>query len=220
MAAIVSNIQLSVHRAGWRGPPVRSCDVSLRSVRNLHTPTAGSRGTAGAAAPAADRSDLDPLAPLLAAVATGLNDELRGATEAAAGVVATGPALLVCALQRPGAATHELARAVGLSRSGAVRALDRLEEVGLVQRRDAPDHRSSLVWLSSAGVEAALSVLDTRQRIASEVLACLPPSDRSGLLRALELLAAELSGRGGGDALCRLCDVDGCGSSCPRSDGQ
>ena len=177
---------------------------------------AGSRGTAGPAAPAAAGPDLDPLAPLFAAVATGLHDELRPATEAAAGAVATGPALLVCALQRPGAATHELARAVGLSRSGAVRALDRLEMSGLVLRRDASDHRSSLVWLSPAGVEAAQRVLDARQRVAGEVLACLPPSSRPALLWALELLAAELSGRGG-PALCRLCDLDGCGSRCPRS---
>jgi DNA-binding MarR family transcriptional regulator len=180
-------------------------------VRDLSTPIADSRS-------AADGTDLDPLARLLAAVATGLHDELRPASEAAACAVATGPALLVCALRRPGAATQELARAVGLSRSGAVRALDRLEASGLVLRRDASDHRSSLVWLSPAGVEAAQRVLDARYRITNELLTCLPLSSRPALLAALELLAVELSGRSGrGDALCRLCDVISCGSSCPRS---
>lgn len=188
-------------------------------MTTLSTPIPSSRGSAGIGPLAADETDLDPLAPLLAAVATGLHDELRSATEAAAGAVATGPALLVCAVRRPGAATHELARAVGLSRSGAVRALDRLEASGLVLRRDAPDHRSSLVWLTQAGAEAAQRVLRARQRIVSDVLACLPPSERPALLRNLELLATELSARGA-PALCRLCADDGCRSSCPRAGGQ
>lgn len=179
----VSNIQLEIHLVGLlrRGGPVG--DGSLPGVTDLLAP------------------DSDRPAQLLALVTIRLGERLNAVSRAAAGCAATGPELLVLALHRPGVPVHVLADAVGLSRSGAVRALDRLEAAGLLLRRDAPDHRSSLVLLTPAGTAAAQRVLRARRRVADEVLASLPATLAHALPPALELMAVELSGPGGpGDA--------------------
>lgn len=181
----VSNIQLSIHLTGLRSDGHPPGDGSLPIVTLSPVP------------------DRDRLARLLCMVVTGLHDELDAATRRAAGCAATGPALLVVALHHPGEPVHVLADAVGLSRSGAVRALDRLEAADLVLRRDAPDHRSSLVVLTPAGSAAAQRVLNARRQVAAGVLGDLPDSLGHALLLALEQLAAALSKRGTpSDALC------------------
>lgn len=186
--ATVSNIQALVHLAGWRPGTAADRTDSLPPMTDPATwrPPADAH---------VDRPADDRVAELLAGVVTALCARMDQATEVPTGSGPTGPALLLCAAHRPGAPTHVLADAVGLSRSGAVRALDRLESSGLVLRRDGPDHRSSLVLLTSAGEIAAQQIFAARRDAVADVIADLPGEAAAALLPVLEALAVTLSVR-------------------------
>ena len=78
-------------------------------------------------------------ANLLGALSLAVADAMRRATEDAAGHTSAGPAALVALDQfLDGRTMEDLRRAMGLTGSGAVRLVDRLEADGYVRRRPAP----------------------------------------------------------------------------------
>jgi MarR family transcriptional regulator, negative regulator of the multidrug operon emrRAB len=147
------------------------------------------------------------------AMALALADRIQAAVEQAGGHGASGPAALA-ALHgtAAGASIDALARIVGLTHSGAVRLVDRLEGVGLVERRRGVDHRSTALWLTPSGRRAARRVLDQRAAVIDSALAELSVPDRAALVRASERLLPRLAGGQEGERrVCRLCDSDVCG---------
>ncbi len=101
-------------------------------------------------------------------------------------------ALLVIVEANAGLRQTQLAKAAHLDRSTLVPALDKLEDRGLVERRDAPtDRRSNGLWLTPAGA----TVLD-RAKVAvraheAAIAAALTSTERNTLLALLDRLAPQ-----------------------------
>jgi DNA-binding MarR family transcriptional regulator len=149
----------------------------------------------------------------LGALAVAVADRIAVASEAAAGVSAAGPAALVALHEYAGGSPIDtLRRVVGLTPSGAVRLVDRLERGGLAVRRPGADGRSVSVELTAAGAAAAERVRAARMAALTDVLA---PLDEDGVAALEAVVGALLGGVTGGidDAwrICRLCDPEGCG---------
>src|SRR5689334_2990208 len=134
-------------------------------------------------------------ANLVGAAALALADRVQSAVEQAGGHGASGPAALA-ALHgtAAGASIDALARIVGLTHSGAVRLVDRLEAGGLVERRRGADHRSTALWLTPRGRRAASRVLAQRTAVIDSVLAELPVPERAALVRVSARLLPLLAG--------------------------
>jgi DNA-binding MarR family transcriptional regulator len=108
---------------------------------------------------------------------------------------------------------------LGLSHSGGVRIVKRLEAAGLVAREPDPgDRRAVRLHLTGEGEREARRLLAARQAALTPLVAGLGEREAAALERLLERLLASATG-GGEDAnrICRLCDPDVCGhpGRCP-----
>lgn len=74
--------------------------------------------------------------------------------------------------------------------------VDRLEERGLVERRDHPgDGRATIVRLTAKGERAFRDVFEPHIAFMQPAFEALPESDRNGLVRRLRMLREELDKR-------------------------
>jgi DNA-binding MarR family transcriptional regulator len=90
----------------------------------------------------------------------------------------------------------ELADRVGVDDTTATRLVDKLEELGLAERRGAEgDRRAILVGLTPAGLRLVTGVAAQRQQFFADVLGALEPDERVQLLRLTEKAALALSAR-------------------------
>jgi len=105
-----------------------------------------------------------------------------------------------------------LRRVLGLTSSGAVRLVDRLESSGWVQRVDAEDGRATAVRLTAGGRRIAKRVSDARTTALKQALSTLSPADTREFERLVSLVLVGLKrGPGAVRWLCRFCDMDACG---------
>jgi DNA-binding MarR family transcriptional regulator len=152
-------------------------------------------------------------ANLLGALTLTVSDRLRG-TVAVAGGVAESDAVALSVLQHIFEAPRvdQLARVLGLSSSGVVRLVDRLEEAGLVRRASAADGRVTATGLTAAGRRRADAVSQARLELMEEALDVLSPAERRqfGEL-AGKILAGLIRPPGATRWTCRLCDLVACG---------
>ncbi len=87
----------------------------------------------------------------------------------------------------------ELAAQVGVEETTATRLVDRLEALGLVERRSlAADRRVTVVRLTAAGEKVVADVAVRRERFFCEVLAELEPHERAELVRLTAKAAGAL----------------------------
>ena len=96
-----------------------------------------------------------------------------------------------------------LRQVLGLTPSGAVRLVDRLQEAGYVTRRPGRDARSVSVRLTASGRRAAERVSNARAQL-EDLLS--------------RVLAGMIRGPGAVRWMCRLCDMGACGrdkGECP-----
>ena len=90
----------------------------------------------------------------------------------------------------------ELAERVGIDETTATRLVDRLEELGLVERRSvAGDRRATVVALTASGRALVAEVGRQRLRFFSEVLGALEPEERVELVQLTAKAAAALRSR-------------------------
>jgi DNA-binding MarR family transcriptional regulator len=149
-------------------------------------------------------------------IADRTGDAIAGAADRSESAAAALSALLHF-LDRP--SVDLLRRVLGLTSSGTVRLLDRLQDAGYVERGPGTDGRSTAVSLTPEGRRAAQRVAAARAEVLQGALATLTPAER----RALELLTAKiLTGLirepGATRWICRLCDTHACGrhtGECP-----
>ncbi|WP_300513099.1 MarR family transcriptional regulator [Aliiroseovarius sp.] len=88
----------------------------------------------------------------------------------------------------------ELGQRVRIANYAVTRALDGLEELGLVERRaDAASRRSRRIFLTDRGRALAPRLFDAVQAVNDEVLAPLPPEDRDAFARVLSQLVNSAS---------------------------
>jgi MarR family transcriptional regulator, negative regulator of the multidrug operon emrRAB len=152
-------------------------------------------------------------ANVVAAMVLAVADDLRHATERAGGHGASGPAALV-ALDglAAGGSIDALARVCGLSHSGTVRLVDRLEAADLVERRMGGDGRSVALRLTPQGRRVARRILAQREAVVATALAPLDAAQRSALASAAAAVLAGMAAGGRPEGrICRLCDTDACG---------
>jgi DNA-binding MarR family transcriptional regulator len=152
-------------------------------------------------------------ANLLGALVLALSDRLEGAvTEAAR--MAESDAVALSALHHflDSPRVDLLAQVLGLSSSGAVRLIDRLEDTGLARRATGADGRVTSVALTAAGHRRARAVTRARHDLTEQALAALTPAERRqfGEL-AGKILAGLIRPPGATRWTCRLCDVVACG---------
>jgi MarR family transcriptional regulator, negative regulator of the multidrug operon emrRAB len=156
---------------------------------------------------------------ILGSVAVAIADAIDDAAESAAGHTAAGPAALTALRHHRGCSVDHLAGVLGLSHSGTVRLVDRLEADGLVRRGPGSDARAVALDLTTRGERRAESIAEARAAAAAAFLGTLDREERATLLGLLEKLVT--SGMADWRAVrhrCRLCDLEAChadGERCP-----
>ncbi len=161
-------------------------------------------------------------ANLLGALALALTDRTNDAIDAVAGHSGADAAAL-SALHHflDGPSIDRLRQVLGLTSSGTVRLVDRMEQDGYVRREPGADGRSTAVRLTPAGQRTARQVSKARTRVLTDALDALPPADRDRLADLISpMLAAMVRGPGATRWLCRLCHIQACGRSegrCPAA---
>jgi DNA-binding MarR family transcriptional regulator len=161
----------------------------------------------------ADRQAENLLGALALAVADGMREDVAVPGAGAGGQAASAAAALSAMHHFLGAPTIDLLRRVlGLTSSGTVRLVDRLEAAGTVRRGPGPDRRATSVALTAAGRRAATKVTDARTAALRDALSVLSPAERRhfGEL-AGRVLAAMVRPPGATRWICRLCDIEACG---------
>jgi DNA-binding MarR family transcriptional regulator len=90
----------------------------------------------------------------------------------------------------------ELAGRLAVDDTTATRLVDRLEQLGVAERRSEPaDRRATAVGLTPAGEQLMAGVASQRQLFFREVLAALDPDERAELVRLTEKAANALQAR-------------------------
>lgn len=168
-------------------------------------------------------------ANVLGALSLAIADHMRQAVDDAAGARSSAPATLA-ALDGflDGGSIDQLRDVVGLTSSGAVRLVDRLEHDGYVERGRGVDGRSVALRLTAEGRTVAAAVRRARTAVLDGVLAGLADDEQVALAPLLERLLREVTierlhararGRVSPDGwMCRLCDLAACGrgeGTCP-----
>jgi DNA-binding MarR family transcriptional regulator len=161
-------------------------------------------------------TELDRTGNLLGALSLALSDRMSDA----AGQSQTGAAALSALhhfLEDP--SVDLLRQVLGLTPSGTVRLIDRLQEAGYVTRRPGKDARSVVIRLTASGRRAAERVSRARARVLDDALAVLSNEERDRLEALLSrVLVGMIREPGAVRWTCRLCDTTACGrdsGGCP-----
>ena len=105
-----------------------------------------------------------------------------------------------------------LRQVLGLTSSGTVRLVDRLEQAGYARRRQGADGRTTSITLTASGRRVAARVAAARASVLEEALGALPAGERPAFERSLAtMLVAMMRGPGATRWMCRLCDTGACG---------
>jgi len=155
---------------------------------------------------------LDRTANLLGALALVIADRTADAMADAGGRPESAAAALSALLHFLDRPSVDLLRQVlGLTSSGTVRLLDRLEEAGYVRRGPGADGRSVSISLTESGRAAAEQVTAQRAAVLDGALTALSPDERAVFGRlAGKVLAGLIRGPGATRWICRLCDTGTC----------
>lgn len=115
----------------------------------------------------------------------------------------------------PGCSIEWLRARIGLTQSGTVRLVDRLEEDGTLERRRLGG-RAVALRLTDRGHGRLSRWRQERDSVVEELLGGLTAAQRNAMLEAIErALKAEPRARVEADRACRTCDWPACGADCP-----
>jgi DNA-binding MarR family transcriptional regulator len=181
-------------------------------------------------APEPDRQvtpGFDRGANLLGALSLALSDRISAAISVAAaqsqrpGSETAAEALSALHHFLDGPSIDRLRTVLGLTSSGTVRLVDRLEQAGYVERRPGADGRTTTVGLTAAGERVATAVSQAREAVLVETLAALSAPQRAALESLTgSLLVGLIREPGSTRWSCRLCNTGVCGVTtleCPVS---
>lgn len=161
-------------------------------------------------------------ANLLGALALVITDQTAEAMSSASGQSVSAAATLSALHQILDQPTLDrLSQVLGLTHSGTVRLVDRLESAGLVTRRAAADGRSRSVTLTRKGQRRATQIEAARTQVLARALQGFSAREREELHTALtKMMAAIVADKDDGPWICRLCDLHACGwqsGDCPAA---
>jgi DNA-binding MarR family transcriptional regulator len=152
-------------------------------------------------------------ANLLGTLGLAVADRIRAAGESELGVAGAAPIVLVALStyleRRP---LDEVASAFEITPSAVVRVIDRLVDLGLVQRGPGADGRRVSVTLTPNGRRRAKAILARREQELRGVTEALTGAEQRELTRLHEKLLGSLpDSREAAGRMCRFCDVLACG---------
>jgi len=126
-------------------------------------------------------------------------------------------AALVVISFNQGRSVDFLSGALQLSHSGCVRAIDKLAQAGLVERREGKDRRVVALYLTPAGHREAQSVLRARSKYLDGLLQSLDVKEQRQLTALLETMLFDMTSCDEhAEAMCRYCDETVCPQgTCP-----
>jgi DNA-binding MarR family transcriptional regulator len=168
--------------------------------------------------PGDDAGRLDRTGNLLGALSLSVADRTADAVGDAAGQSETA-AIALSALHQflDDPSVDLLRRVLGLTPSGTVRLVDRLQDAGCVERRPGNDGRSVSLRLTASGRRAAKRVSDARAEVLQDALSVLDPSEREAFDEMVSrVLVGLIRGPGAVRWICRLCDMKACGREAGR----
>src|SRR5260370_5823472 len=144
---------------------------------------------------------------MLGALALALADRIAARAEAASGLHDSAASALVVIANHPGEPIDAIRRTLGLTHSGAVRLVDRLEAAGLVERRRSDrDARAIALWATPTGERIASEILAARAELLEPVLAGTSEADKKTIAALLETALAQLTDNGArARSICPLC---------------
>ncbi len=163
---------------------------------------------------------------VLGALSLVLADRTTHAVAAAADQSQTAAAALSALAQfLDGCTVDRLRRVLGMTSSGTVRLVDRLEAAGQVRRGPGGDARSTSLTLTATGRRAARRVTAARGAVLEDALAALSPAERQALDRLASrmldgIVRDKLAEPEPTPWICRLCDLGACGredGACPAA---
>ena len=151
------------------------------------------------------------LANVLGALALVVSDELGRAVTEDVGSVTDAAALSALAQFLDGGTVDRVHQVLGLTPSGAVRLVDRLEAAGLVTRAPGPDRRSRAIRLTAMGRDRAQVVGGARSAYLARLTAGLSPDEVTTLRDLMgRVMGNVVAAKDGGAWTCRLCDLTAC----------
>jgi DNA-binding MarR family transcriptional regulator len=158
---------------------------------------------------------------LLGALITAVNDRMQWHAEKAIGLGGQMPAALVTIGHNYGQSVEFLSGILQMSHSGCVRLVDKLDELGLIERRPGKDRRSLSLYLTPRGRELKRQVLQARREALDAVFETLDGQQQGHLVHLLEvMLTAMTHCKMDADIICRLCEEQACVQShCPVTIG-
>jgi DNA-binding MarR family transcriptional regulator len=166
------------------------------------------------------RGPFDRTANLLGALALAITDRTSAAVGESLGQsesAAVALSALYHFLDEP--SVDLLRQVLGLTPSGTVRLIDRLEAAGYVTRHPGADARSVVLRLTASGRRAAERVTTARAEVLEDALSGLAPKEREILDRLISrVLTGMIRPPGAVRWTCRLCDTTACGretGDCP-----
>jgi DNA-binding MarR family transcriptional regulator len=155
---------------------------------------------------------LDQTANLLGALSLMIADQMADAMGEAGGrpeSAAAALSALLHFLDQPG--VDLLRQVLGLTSSGTVRLIDRMEQSGQVVRGPGSDRRSTTVSLTPAGHATAQRVGAARAGVLQGALAVLSAQERATLAAIMgKMLVGLMREPGAVRWMCRLCDTGVC----------
>ncbi|HXP21055.1 MAG TPA: MarR family winged helix-turn-helix transcriptional regulator [Streptosporangiaceae bacterium] len=173
----------------------------------------GELGSGGLAGPAADiHGSFDRAANIFGALSLVIADRAADAVAEATGRSESAAAALSALLHFLDRPSVELLRQVlGLTPSGTVRLVDRLEQAGYVRRGTGMDRRTTALTLTEQGRRAAMAVSEARAAVLAGALAGLDQAERETFEQlAAKVLVGMMRGPGAVRWICRLCDIGVC----------
>jgi DNA-binding MarR family transcriptional regulator len=158
-------------------------------------------------------AELEHGANVLGALSLAVADRTLEAVADAGELSATAAAALIALqefLDRP--SVEKLGQVVGLTSSGAVRLVSRLQEAGYVEREAGGDARVRHVRLTPAGRRAARRVAAARAAVLQDAFGDLSDAEKEILDELLgRALIRMMRGPGATRWICRMCDFGACG---------
>ena len=166
----------------------------------------------------ADSRRLDRTGNLLGALSLSVADRTSDAVGDSVGQSETAAVALSALHQFLESPSVDLLRQVlGLTASGTVRLVDRLEDAGYVTRRPGRDGRSVSLRLTASGRRAAERISAARAAVLQDALWVLDPSEREAFDELVSrVLVGLMRGPGAVRWMCRLCDMTACGRESGR----
>lgn len=153
---------------------------------------------------------------MIGAVALALADEINRVSSSVAPEEGPAASALALIAHAPGISIRALASGVALTHAGTVRLVDRLESLGLIERRlHATDGRTRSLYLTSEGKVSCDSILRARDQVISRGIAALTREEQKTLgILAERMLRATVEDVAHSYRICRLCDFQSC-KKCP-----